>query len=88
MIRSFGCTSSLSFSSSRFSLWALQQAGEQASGRDEGGAVAQGAGLQAQSPTARCVLPTPGGPSSSTLSASAMKRQVASSWITFGSSDG
>jgi len=38
--------------------------------------------------TARCVLPTPGGPSNSTFSALAMKRHVPSSRSSFGSSEG
>src|SRR5262245_38710947 len=39
-------------------------------------------------PTAKWVLPTPGGPRSNTLSVSAMNRQVASSLITLGSMEG
>ena len=39
-------------------------------------------------PTAKCVLPTPGGPSSSKASPLAIQRQVARSRICLGSSDG
>ena len=45
------------------------------------------AGLQPRA-TARCVLPTPGGPRSRTLSPVSRYRPVASSRITFGSIDG
>src|SRR5215207_9776232 len=82
-----GCTSSFNFSSSRFSLCARVRLAISPAAVTN---VVPKPRAQARRPsaTAKCVLPTPGGPSSSTLSASARKRPVASSRTTFGSIEG